>query len=242
MARLPQPGSDDGKWGAILNDFLSQAHTSEGALKPDIVTKDVLAPHAVDATALGPTSGTDGQVLTRDSSKVTGIDWQTPSGGGSVTSVAGKTGVVTLVKGDVGLGSVDNTSDAGKPVSSATQTALDAKVSTNLGGQETVSVNNAATGSVALNLANGNIFSLRLTGNVTSLSISGAVNNRGCSCTLYLTQDATGGRTMTWPASFKWSGGVPTLSTAANAVDIVVCESIDGGTTWFASLVGKAFN
>jgi hypothetical protein len=32
-----------------------------------------------------------------------------------------------IVKGDVGLGNVDNTSDANKPISSATQTALDAK-------------------------------------------------------------------------------------------------------------------
>lgn len=45
----------------------------------------------------------------------------------AVTSVAGKTGIVTLVKGDVGLGSVDNTSDADKPVSTATQTALNLK-------------------------------------------------------------------------------------------------------------------
>lgn len=35
---------------------------------------------------------------------------------------------VTLVKGDVGLGNVDNTSDANKPVSTAQQTALDGKV------------------------------------------------------------------------------------------------------------------
>lgn len=45
----------------------------------------------------------------------------------AVTSVAGKTGVVTLVKSDVGLGNVDNTSDANKPISTATQTALNAK-------------------------------------------------------------------------------------------------------------------
>lgn len=44
-----------------------------------------------------------------------------------VQSVAGKTGAVTLVKGDVGLGNVDNTSDAAKPVSTAVQTALDGK-------------------------------------------------------------------------------------------------------------------
>jgi hypothetical protein len=43
---------------------------------------------------------------------------------GAVSSVAGKTGAVTLVKGDVGLGNVDNTSDLNKPVSTATQTAI----------------------------------------------------------------------------------------------------------------------
>jgi hypothetical protein len=48
----------------------------------------------------------------------------------AVTSVAGKTGVVTLVKADVGLGSVDNTSDLSKPISTATQTALDSKSNT----------------------------------------------------------------------------------------------------------------
>lgn len=41
-----------------------------------------------------------------------------------VQSVAGKTGAVLLDKNDVGLGNVDNTSDLNKPVSTATQTAL----------------------------------------------------------------------------------------------------------------------
>jgi len=46
---------------------------------------------------------------------------------GGVTSVAGHTGDVTLTKTDVGLGNVDNTSDVNKPVSTATQTVLNAK-------------------------------------------------------------------------------------------------------------------
>jgi len=47
-------------------------------------------------------------------------------------TVAGKTlsADVTLAKADVGLGDVDNTSDANKPVSSFQQTALDGKVPT----------------------------------------------------------------------------------------------------------------
>lgn len=46
----------------------------------------------------------------------------------AVKSVAGKTGTVTLTKGDVGLSNVDNTSDMDKPISTAVQTALDGKV------------------------------------------------------------------------------------------------------------------
>lgn len=44
-----------------------------------------------------------------------------------VNSVAGKTGVVLLAKADVGLSNVDNTSDLNKPISTATQIALNAK-------------------------------------------------------------------------------------------------------------------
>jgi hypothetical protein len=51
-------------------------------------------------------------------------------GGGAVDSVAGKTGVVVLEKADVGLGNVDNTADADKPVSTATATALAGKSAT----------------------------------------------------------------------------------------------------------------
>jgi len=32
-ARLPVPGGDDGTWGQILNDFLSQSHNADGSLK-----------------------------------------------------------------------------------------------------------------------------------------------------------------------------------------------------------------
>lgn len=46
----------------------------------------------------------------------------------TVTSVAGRTGAVTLTKTDIGLDDVDNTSDDDKPISTATQTALDSKV------------------------------------------------------------------------------------------------------------------
>jgi hypothetical protein len=34
MARLPVVGDDEGTWGDILNDFLSQVHAPNGLLNP----------------------------------------------------------------------------------------------------------------------------------------------------------------------------------------------------------------
>lgn len=42
MARLPQPGGDQGNWGDILNDYLSVAHNADGTLKtsPSVADAD----------------------------------------------------------------------------------------------------------------------------------------------------------------------------------------------------------
>ena len=61
-----------------------------------------------------------------EKSKLAGI--QAGAQVNTVNSVAGKTGAVVLTKADVGLGNVDNTSDLNKPISTATQAALDLKV------------------------------------------------------------------------------------------------------------------
>jgi len=58
-----------------------------------------------------------------------GTIWQKVASGTAVTSVNTYTGAVVLVKGDIGLGNVDNTTDLNKPVSTAQQTALDLKLS-----------------------------------------------------------------------------------------------------------------
>lgn len=62
---------------------------------------------------------------TTEKTKLSGIEEGAQKN--TVTSVAGKTGAVTLAASDVGLGNVDNTSDANKPISTATQAALDKK-------------------------------------------------------------------------------------------------------------------
>ncbi len=54
-------------------------------------------------------------------------NWRQLNSTGQVTSVNGYVGAVSINKADVGLGNVDNTSDANKPISTATQIALDLK-------------------------------------------------------------------------------------------------------------------
>ena len=64
-------------------------------------------------------NGTAPEVLT---------NWVQMVGPANVESVNGKSGRVVLDKEDIGLANVDNTSDADKPISTATQSALDGKV------------------------------------------------------------------------------------------------------------------
>jgi hypothetical protein len=86
-----------------------------------------------------------------------------------------------------------------------------------------------------INLANGNFVTATLTGNCTftfSNPSSGA-----SSFTLFLTNDGTAGRTITWPASVKWPNGtVPTRTTTANRTDVYTFFTTNGGTNWYGIL------
>ena len=44
MPRLPQPGADFDDWGQLLNDYLSQAHNSDGTIKANAISESALSP------------------------------------------------------------------------------------------------------------------------------------------------------------------------------------------------------
>ena len=111
MPTLPTPGGDDGTWGNILNSFLTVAHNADGSLLPSAITAagaitsvngqaptggslTLAASNLSDMVVTNPTTN---QVLTYN-----GSHWvnATPSSS-SVTSVAGKTGAVSLVESDI---------------------------------------------------------------------------------------------------------------------------------------------
>jgi hypothetical protein len=109
-----------------------------------------------------------------------------------------------------------------------------------LGGKGTVNVVAASGATETLDLTDGNDHDVTLTDDCT-LTLTGATNGVACYMTILLRQDGTGSKMVTWPGSVEWVGGsAPTLQTAADAWDLVVLVTYDGGTTWFAQHAGTA--
>ena len=99
-------------------------------------------------------------------------------------------------------------------------------------------VDSSSANTLTIDCTDSNVFTVTLTENVTTFTLDNPAD--GQTINVLFTQDATGSRTITWPASFVWSLGLaPTLSTAASAEDFLVATYI--GTTWYASLL-KAFS
>lgn len=89
---------------------------------------------------------------------------------------------------------------------------------------------------MAINCALSNAFTTTFTANVTVAPTFSNLKD-GQTINWFITQDATGSRTMTWPASFKWPGGTAgVLSTAANAVDLVVATYRATPGHWYVTL------
>ena len=105
------------------------------------------------------------------------------------------------------------------------------------GYTEEVATSAASGAAYTVDLANGSIVDLTLTANCTLTFPAVAP---GKSFVLYLSQDATGGRTVTWPASVAQPGGTPpTLTTTANKTDRFVLTALR--TKWTLAEAGKNY-
>jgi hypothetical protein len=230
MPRLPVNGSDASVWGELLNEYLLVAHNPDGTVKNGAITQ-----------------------------------------------------------GSLGLGAVDNTADADKPVSTATQAALDLKASTSalnlkadtsavvqLAGTQTVTGAKNFTGglqasgvavadiSSAQQLSNKRIIKRTValtdaatitpncdTTDIATVTLGGArtfavpsgTPAAGQQLVIRLRQDATGGRTVTWAAGYRFSTDIPAplLTATASKTDYVGFVYNATDTTWDCLAVTKGF-
>ena len=93
------------------------------------------------------------------------------------------------------------------------------------------------TGAAAtIDLANGTVFTATLTDNCTWTFTTG-VTTGTASFTLILTNDATAGRSLTWPVAVKWPNNtIPSRTTTANATDIWSFFTPNNGTNWYGNI------
>ena len=98
-----------------------------------------------------------------------------------------------------------------------------------------------SSGVMTLDCNSGNVFTHALTSNVTTVTINNIpTSGSAIGLTLILEADGTQ-RTITWPASFVWSGGVaPTLTATLNEKDVIVFTTYDAGTTFLAFVAGTS--
>lgn len=109
--------------------------------------------------------------------------------------------------------------------------------------RETYSSPTISSGTLTLDLANGNIFNVSLNANITTspyITISNVPSSSFVSnFTLIFTADGVP-RTVTWPTSIKWpSGTAPTLTSTNGKVDVFGFVTKDGGTNWYGFVGGQ---
>jgi hypothetical protein len=137
---------------------------------------------------------------------------------------------------------------AGAAPSSTNLLAISAAVTTgnyikSIGYADTVTALGNTGTAINLDVTSGGVFSATLNGNAT-ITIRYPVSSGASSFTLILSNDATPGRTVAFVgsgATIKYPGGAASLSrtTTANAIDIWVFFTPDGGTTYYGNIAMK---
>ncbi|ELQ6063250.1 hypothetical protein STS98_003056 [Cronobacter sakazakii] len=118
----------------------------------------------------------------------------------------------------------------------ALQANIDTKVTIT---QDLLTINNVED-TLELDMSDGKrVFKATLTAPVTQLSVINASgsNLNSQTITMLLTQ-GTGANKISWPSNVKWSyGREPVLTFTKDSIDVIQFLSIDGGSTWYGSLL-----
>jgi len=151
-------------------------------------------------------------------------DLQAGLSGDTLAIAAGGTGAATLAGANIvtytGTETLTNKTLTNPTVTNYVETPYSANSST----------------AITIALTNGTVQIITLTGNAT---ITMPTATSGKSFIMYLKQDATGSRTVTW-STVKWAGGTaPTITSTASRQDIL--SFFSDSTNWYGCVVGQNY-
>ena len=96
----------------------------------------------------------------------------------------------------------------------------------------------SAAASVAIDLTEGNVFTITPDQNTTFTFTNPSPTGKSCAFTLIWTQDGSD-RTISWPASVDWAGGsAPAVTSGSAKIDIYTFFTLDAGTIWYGFQAG----
>jgi len=202
---------------------------------------DIATPGVTDGDKWDITVSASGTIWTIDPSTVTNsklanMATKTYKGRTSAGTWASEDVSVAILKADLALWNVDNTSDATKNSATVTLTNKTlTKPTFQASVQNVVTIAATVGGTTTLDLSTSNCFIVTLGGN-TTIALSNATV--GQHFWIKYVQDATWSRIVTQFTTIKWAGGTaPTLTTTANKYDWMghTCTSAgnyDGVIIW----------
>ena len=178
---------------ASISTSVSQAQ-SAATNASNSATQALAAKNAI--TGMQVATGAAGSSVTWNGTTLT-----VPQGLQGIQGLKGDSGATAS---DVGLGSVDNTSDADKPISTATQTALNTKANLSSNTYTAPQRTNTSTSTSAIDFRIANNFTINATAaNITVTSLTGCIGQSGV-IVIENAQNVTG-----WGAEFNFKT-VPT--------------------------------
>ena len=96
----------------------------------------------------------------------------------------------------------------------------------------------SAAASVAIDITNGNVFTITPDQNTTFTFTNPSASGKSCAFTLIWTQDSSD-RTISWPASVDWAGGsAPDVTSGSGKRDVYTFFTMDAGTIWYGFQAG----